>query len=186
MAQWGDGSGPPVFLLLRRQGWQAPAPGAPPHAALEVVLDDARRLPVLAAEWVRPAGDRLLVGWRRVGGALAALEPPQPLLVAPLEPGRTWSWAGRIDGVEATLEARVAALEAHPRWGPRTLVVERRVRLDGLESTVQQRWCEDVGLVEERGDFPVQELGLPVDRLRARQLARDEQLGLTGGAAPTD
>ena len=144
----------PFFRVVRRhEGWER-LDGAP-HARIVTAHVD---LPSSAVEWLRPAGDRVLCAARAVSkGVVRRLVPAQPILVAPLEEGRTWSWSGLVDDTPAEADFRV--LKVDERTGPagerwRAVEVEQTTRTCGLTSTRIQTWIAGRGLVDERGTMP--------------------------------
>lgn len=141
------------FRVARRhEGWEA-LDGAP-HARVVTAHVD---LPTSVVEWLRPAGDRVLCAARSTTRQVRRLVPAQPILVAPLEEGRTWSWSGLANGAPAEADFRI--LKVSERDGPdgerwRVLEVEQTTRAGGLSATRVQTWIAGRGLVDERGVMP--------------------------------
>lgn len=137
------------------RGWEL-LDGAP-HRRSGVVVPYREHEGDVLGEWVRPAGDRLLCSARVVGPNRHRLDPPQPLLVAPLTEGQRWTWEGTVDGAAASAEFHVRrAGEAELHDGDRRHVVEveQVIRAAGIECTRVQTWADGRGLVREEGVFP--------------------------------
>lgn len=145
----------PLWVVRAPRGWEAPD-GAP-QLRVGVYVPYRERDGDVLVEWLRPAGDRLLCPRRSVGPRRHRLDPPQPLLVAPLAAGQRWTWEGTIDGAPAVAEFHVRhAGEVELPDGDRRRVVEvaQVTRAEGLESRRVQTWAEGRGLVREEGAFP--------------------------------
>ncbi len=147
--------GVPLWVVRAPRGWEALA-GAP-HLRVGVHVRSRERDGDVIVEWLRPAGDRVLCPSRSVGLGRHRLDPPQPLLVAPLTAGQRWTWEGTIDGAPATAEFEVrhaGEVELHDGDRRRVVEVAQVTRAAGLVSSRVQTWAEGRGLVHEEGTFP--------------------------------
>jgi len=148
----------PVPLEFRVTAWERVA-GAP-HARLEGVVPGARH--AYSVEWLRPEPlgpdrVRLVCSQRQVGAGVHAFEPPLPLLELPLEPGRSWSWEGRVGGVRARTTTTTTERD-HPGHGPVVEVLQRLVVLAPTGERHAERvlvFARPGGLVEERWRNPL-------------------------------
>jgi hypothetical protein len=136
-------------VVRRHEGWEL-FDGAP-HAR---IVTAHTTIPSFAVEWLRPAGDRVLCAARATREEVRRLVPAQPILVAPLEVGRTWSWSGLVGDAPASAEFRILRVgdEDGPdgeRW--RVVAVEQTSTTGGLTTTRVQTWVAGRGLVDERG-----------------------------------
>lgn len=135
--------------LLREQRWEE-LDGVP-H--LRVAFMNAwRPTEDDTVEWLRPAGDRLVCPARRLGKELHRLDPPQPLLVGPVEVGRTWRWEGTAGGVPATAEFRVRSIAEQTgpqgeRW--RVAEVEQVTTTSGVTGRRVVAWAAGHGHAAE-------------------------------------
>jgi hypothetical protein len=172
-AAWNDGQAVPLQFQRAVERWELL--GGAPWARSSVVLDHPTRRDVFLVEWLRPAGDRILCARRQVGSTVLDLDPPQPVLVAPITSGTTWAWAGRVGGVEARATFEVTAVDAAPAegasgaaglTGPIARVVQTTT-VDGLSCTSARVYALGVGVIDEQGTFPVGEAGMAEDRMRA-------------------
>jgi hypothetical protein len=149
---WGEDL---VFRVSRRvDGWERLDGAA--HARVVTSHVDLRSFMV---EWLRPAGDRVLCAARLFAAedGLHRLVPPQPVLVAPLEAGRAWSWSGLADGAPAEADFRITFVgerDGLPGERLRVVEVEQTTRASGVTSTRVQTWVAERGLVDERGTMP--------------------------------
>lgn len=163
---WGDGGGLPIDMVRLPGRWES-IDGAP---ALRVAFANdvpGRRATEVVVEWLRPAGDRVLCPRRRIGETTLRLEPPVPVLVSPLEPGRSWEWAGRAGDRAATATFRVLGWREGGEQG-RLLAVEQVTRTGELESVRRVLYAPGRGPVAEEGSAVVDEYGQTVDGVRAR------------------
>jgi len=111
-------------------------------------LRGARRRYLHMTEWLRAEGDRIVCVRRRLGHETYDLEPPQPVLALPLEPGQGWTWEGRAGEHRARLAARVVARE-----GDETLEVEQETTVGERTSARRQVFRAGAGLVAEEATF---------------------------------
>lgn len=108
-------------------------------------------------EWLRADGPRVVCTARQVDVDLWRLDPPQPLLVAPLTVGQTWRWEGTAGGVPASADFRVRHVGERPSPdGPpwEVVEVEQVTRAAGAESRRVSVWARGLGLVAEEGEVP--------------------------------
>lgn len=126
------------------------------RAHLHVTWAAPGREPVVVQEaWLRAEGQAWVCARRRVGAATFAIEPPLPILRAPLEPGARWSWSGRVAGEPARAEFEVLTPPE-----PELLLVRQRIQLEGgIESEVLRTYRAGAGLVAEEGSFPYEPEG---------------------------
>ena len=115
-----------------------------------------RRTKVIQEAWYRPGETPTswLCARRRVGGEVLDLDPPLPVLVAPLSAGARWEWSGRVGrrGARATFEV----LDADPQ----ALKVRQISTLaDGSEAVITRTYAAGRGLVREEGAFPYEPKG---------------------------
>lgn len=178
---WNDGQAVPLVLTRGIDGWEV-LPDGRAWARVVTALDHPKRRDVYLVEWVRPAVDRVLCARRQVGQLVIDLDPPQPVLVAPVASGATWTWTGTAGGRPASTTCRVAGVEPRHAPGPTDpppdpasllLRVEQSSTVAGPDgapfSSRGQRWyARGQGLVEEQGAFPVGEPNHPEDKLKAR------------------
>lgn len=165
---WFKGATLPLALVRGLRGWET-IEGAPCARFGLAVLTKEDEGDV-STEWLRPAGDRVLCPARALGSAARqVLAPPQPVLVAPLEPGQTWRWEGTVDGVPASVDFRVKSVGERDLAGERRFAVELEhvIRAAGFEATRVQTWAEGRGLVFEEGVLPSPDVGDAPDAFRA-------------------
>ncbi|MCO5166870.1 MAG: hypothetical protein M9894_10950 [Planctomycetes bacterium] len=149
------------------RGWEV-VDGA---AAVRVDLAAQRKgVKTTSTEWLRPAGDRLECVARAIGRDRARLDPPQPVLAAPLEPGRTWRWEGTCGGAPAAAEFRVRAAGVD-EGGRLTVEVEQTTRAAGLDARRVVTWVEGLGVVKEEGTQPAADDAERPERYDLRPLA---------------
>lgn len=165
---WFKGMSVPLTLARGIRGWEVV--DGHPCARLGIAVLTKEREGDVSTEWLRPAGDRLLCPARALGVERQVLDPPQPVLVAPLTPGQTWRWEGTVDGAAASVEFRVrSAGERDLEGGDRRFAVEveQVLRAGGYEATRVQTWAEGRGLVLEEGKLPSADNGDASDVFRA-------------------
>jgi len=63
---------------------------------------------VVSREWLRRTAEGIFCARRQEGPLTSDLDPPQPILLLPLMPGRRWSWSGLVGGLECTFNAVVS------------------------------------------------------------------------------
>lgn len=146
---------PPLTLARGVSGWEVV--DGQRCARVGLVVRTKEHEGEAVTEWLRPAGDRLLCPARALRGRVMRLEPPQPLLVAPLAPGQTWTWQGTVDGAPASLDVLVRhAGERDLDDGTRRFAVEllQTIRAGGFEVTRTQVWAEGRGVALEEGALP--------------------------------
>ncbi|MBL4845907.1 MAG: hypothetical protein JKY65_10295 [Planctomycetes bacterium] len=115
-----------------------------------------RRRKVIQEAWYRPGEDPTswLCARRRIGGEILDLDPPLPVLVAPLHKGARWEWSGRIGDREARVTFEVLSFD------PETLQVRQTsILADGTEAVITRTYQPGRGLVREEGAFPYEPKG---------------------------
>lgn len=161
-ASWNEGTTPPYTFFVELSGLDEL--GGHSYARRTWSLPGRRKRRVVIVDWLRPtpaAGGqpaRLLLGARTINKSYQRVEPPLPLLVAPLREGQTWSWQGQVGGFEAEATFEVLA-PTRSNSGELVLRIEQRTTLTSpegpLETKVVRGYRRGVGQVEEVGHFPL-------------------------------
>lgn len=160
-AAWQGGTAPP--MLQTREIAPPSLIGGLVHHHVVWVLP-GRRQRVSQEAWFRPSedGSSWLCARRRIGGDVLDIEPPLPILKAPLEAKAGWDWEGLVGGRPAS--ARFDVLTA----ADGLLVIRQTTTLKGEEenssrlagkNTVTRTYQAGRGLIREEGDFPYEPRG---------------------------
>lgn len=161
-ASWNEGTTPPYTFFVELTGLEEL--GGATYARRTWSLPGRRKRRTVMIDWLRPtpaSGSepaRLLLGARTIYLEHQRIEPPLPLLVAPLEEGRSWSWEGRVGSFSAKATFRVLAPTRSDN-GELVVRVEQETAVDSLEgplvSKVVRGYRRGLGQVEEVGHFPL-------------------------------
>lgn len=163
VAIWDAGMTAASPALRAVRGWEVVG-GA---AGVRVDLAAQRKgVKTTSSEWLRPAGDRLECLARAIGRDVVRLDPPQPLLVGPLEAGRAWRWEGTAGDAPAVAEFRVR--RAGVEKDRFTVEVEQTTRAAGLEARRVVTWAEGLGVVREEGVQPAADEAAPPEEYHLR------------------
>ena len=163
---WSYGGGIAVEMVRRVEG-QDELDDGQLYARIDSRLASRQQRRPWSVEWLRAEGDQVLCAARQIGRDVFEIVPPQPILVAPLEAGRAWTWEGRVGDLECRAAFRVLGLTGDEVLGE-VLEVEQVTDAGGdLQSTRIMRFAPGLGLIGEVGEFPVGQLNLPVDGVKA-------------------
>lgn len=76
-----------------------------------VVMELRQQHQTYGREWLRSDATGVYCGQREEGSVASVLDPPQPLLVLPLEAGKRWAWKGSASGLPCESESVVVGRE---------------------------------------------------------------------------
>ena len=120
-----------------------------------------RRDEVYLTEWLRADGDAVVCSLREVAEVRHRLDPPQPVLRLPLEPGQRWSWSGTLGGLPASARFEVLSRRPDETHGE-LLEVQSETTLEGQTTTQITRYAAGLGPIAGRGQMPRGDLDLLV------------------------